>query len=76
MLKKEALLMKTITKETLISDALKEGNVDAMAEVLFNFGMHCLGCSLARGETIEQAAAAHGVDAEEMVKSLNEAAAL
>jgi hybrid cluster-associated redox disulfide protein len=63
-----------ITKDMLISDALRQGNIDAMAEVLYNFGMHCLGCALARGETIEQAAAVHGVDPEEMVKALNEAA--
>lgn len=63
-----------ITKDMLIADALKQGNVEAMAEVLFSFGMHCLGCALARGETIEQAAAVHGVDADEMVAALNEAA--
>lgn len=63
-----------ITKDTLIADALKQGNVEAMAEVLYSFGMHCLGCALSRGETIEQAAAVHGVDPDEMIKALNEAA--
>lgn len=66
--------MANITKDMLIVDALKEGNVEKMAEVLRNFGMHCLGCALARGETIEEAAAVHGVDADEMVAALNEAA--
>lgn len=64
-----------ITKEMLIADALKEGNPDAIAEVLFSFGMHCLGCALAHGETIEQAAEVHGVDADAMVAALNEAIA-
>lgn len=63
-----------ITKDMLISDALKQGNIDAMAEVLYSFGMHCLGCALARGETIEQAAAVHGVNPDEMVNALNKAA--
>ena len=63
-----------ITKNMLISDALKQGDIDAMAEVLYSFGMHCLGCALARGETIEQAAAVHGVDPDQMVKALNKAA--
>ncbi|MCI5790337.1 MAG: DUF1858 domain-containing protein [Clostridiales bacterium] len=45
-----------------------------MAEVLGNFGMHCLGCALSHGETIEQAAIAHGYDPDEMLKALNEAA--
>lgn len=49
-------------------------NVDAMAEVLYNYGMHCLGCALSHGETIEQAAMAHGVDPVEMLDALNEAA--
>jgi len=65
-----------ITKNMLIIDALKQGNANAMAEVLGELGMHCLGCVLARGETIEQAAAAHGVDADEMVGKLNTAAEL
>lgn len=63
-----------ITKDMLIADALQQGNTEAMAEVLFEFGMHCLGCALSRGETIEQAAAVHGVSADDMVKALNEAA--
>lgn len=63
-----------VTKDMLIADALKQGNVEEMAEVLYSFGMHCLGCALAHGETIEQAAAAHGVNPDEMVKALNEAA--
>lgn len=65
-----------ITKDMLIAEALQQGNMDAMADVLFSFGMHCLGCALSRGETIEQAAAVHGVDADEMVKALNEAAVI
>ena len=65
-----------ITKDMLIAEALQQGNMEAMADVLFSFGMHCLGCALSRGETIEQAAAVHGVDADEMVKALNEAAVI
>ena len=60
-----------VTKEMLIGEALQHGNVEKMAEVLQSFGMHCLGCALARGETIEQAAAVHGVDVDEMVAALN-----
>ena len=35
-------------------------------------GMHCLGCPSARGETLEQACAVHGVDPEELVQKINE----
>ena len=63
-----------ITKDMLIADALKEGDVDAIAHVLFSVGMHCLGCALAHNETVEDAANAHGVDVDELVEKLNEAA--
>ena len=64
-----------ITKDMLISDMLQQGNVEEIAQVLFGIGMHCLGCALASGETIEQAAAVHNVDVDELVAKLNEAAA-
>lgn len=64
-----------ITKDMLIIEALQVGQghgvADKMAEVLQSFGMHCLGCALARGETLAQAAEVHGVDADEMVAALN-----
>lgn len=60
-----------ITKDMLLIDAFRQGNSEKMAEVLFGFGMHCLGCALSHGETVEQAAATHGVDADEMVNALN-----
>ena len=63
-----------ITKDMLIADALKEGDVDAIANVLFSVGMHCLGCALAHNETVEDAANAHGIDVDELVEKLNEAA--
>ena len=63
-----------ITKDMLIADALKEGDVDAIANVLFSVGMYCLGCALAHNETVEDAANAHGIDVDELVEKLNEAA--
>ena len=66
--------MEKITKEMLIGDAIQIGNSDAIAEYLLGIGMHCFGCAIARGETIEQAAAVHGVDPDELVAKLNEAA--
>ena len=38
-----------------------------------NVGMHCLGCDMAHGETVEEAAAVHGQDPEALVKMMNEA---
>ena len=62
-----------ITKDTFIADALSTGNAQAVAMALKNFGMNCFGCALAKGETIEQAAATHGVDLEMMLAALNAA---
>ena len=41
-------------------------------KVLLSIGMHCLGCPSARMETIEQAAAVHGQDADKLVELLKE----
>ena len=40
--------------------------------VFYEFGMHCLGCPISRGETVAEAAAAHGVDEQVMLDKLNE----
>jgi hybrid cluster-associated redox disulfide protein len=40
------------------------------AEVLFKFGMGCVGCAIARGETIREAAVAHGIPLEELTSAL------
>lgn len=63
-----------ITKDMLIADALQTPNAEKIADVLLEIGMHCFGCAMARGETIEQAAEVHGVDVDDLVKKLNEAA--
>ena len=66
--------MANITKDMLIGEAIRQGNSQAIADVLMSVGMHCLGCALARGETIADAAAVHGVDVDELVEKLTEAA--
>ena len=59
-----------VTKETSIGELLQ---LDAdVAPILLSIGMHCLGCPASQMETIEEAAAVHGVDADELVKALNE----
>lgn len=65
-----------LKKDMLLIDAFRtEGvNIEAMADVLSSIGMHCLGCALSHGETIEQAAMVHGIDPDELLKMLNEAA--
>ena len=59
----------TITKDTIIGDIL---DADRNAAPYFlAMGMHCLGCPASRGETVGEACAVHGVDAEELVAQLN-----
>ncbi len=58
-----------ITKDLTISQVL-EMNPEA-AKVLVNNGMHCLGCFIASGETVEQAAEAHGIDVNKLMTELN-----
>lgn len=40
------------------------------AEVFLRFGLHCLGCIAASGETVRQAAEVHGIDLEELLREL------
>lgn len=61
-----------ITKETLIGDIL-EFNAEATAPFFLNMGMHCLGCPSSRNESVEQACAVHGVDADKLIEQLNKA---
>ena len=59
-----------ITKDMIIGELL-DVKPEA-AEILLSMGMHCLGCPASRGETIEEACAVHGADADELIKKLNE----
>ena len=59
-----------VTKDSLIGDVLDK--YPETAEFFFEIGMHCLGCPHSRGESIEDACAVHGTDADELVKKINE----
>ncbi len=59
-----------VTKDSIIGDVL-DANRDT-AQFFFAIGMHCLGCPASRGETIEQACAVHGTDADALVKTIND----
>lgn len=62
--------MATITEDMLISEVLQVA--PDIGPVFAEFGMHCLGCPISRGETVAQAAEVHGVDVREMLDKLNE----
>ncbi|MDO9549746.1 MAG: DUF1858 domain-containing protein [Methanoregula sp.] len=60
--------MAEINADSTIFDLLKAK--PESTEALFKFGMGCVGCSIARGETIRQAAEAHGIPLPELLKAL------
>lgn len=56
-------------KDTKIGEILEVA--PEKAEILLQAGMHCLGCPVSQEETLEEACAVHGIDVEELVKTLN-----
>lgn len=59
-----------IEKTSIIGDVLDQ--YPQTAPVFMSIGMHCLGCPASRGESIEDACMVHGVEADELIKKLNE----
>ena len=59
-----------ITSDMLISEILE---IDPkLAAVFFENGMFCVGCASAAQESVKDACATHGINADELVKKLNE----
>lgn len=67
--------MVTITKDMTIGEILMVSGekIEAVAEVLLNMGMHCLGCPASQGESLEEAAMVHGQPVDQLVEQLNAA---
>ena len=62
--------MAKVTKDMIIADILR---IDmTTAPILMAAGMHCIGCPSAQGETLEEAAIVHGLDADQLVDRINE----
>ena len=60
----------TINKDMTIEEIL---HVDvAIADLLMEAGMHCLGCIMAHGESLERACAVHGIDCDALVDTINQ----
>ena len=57
------------TKDTIIAEVLAKA--PDSAPIFLGIGMHCLGCAMASGETIEQACGVHGVDVDDFLEELN-----
>ena len=62
-----------ITKDTGIIEAVQ--NHPEILQVFAEYGLGCVGCMAARFETLEQGAAAHGIDIDALVADWNKAIA-
>lgn len=63
-------MLKEVTKDMLIGEILQ---ADAtIAPILMASGMHCIGCPASQGESLEEAAMVHGMDADDLVAKINE----
>ena len=73
---KNQIQIKKITKGTLIAEILAENPEKAqlLAEIMMDFGIHCIGCGAAAFETLEQGVLGHGYskkDLDKLIKELN-----
>lgn len=59
-----------ITKKMKLNEVIQK--YPETIEVFFKYGLGCIGCSYASFETIEEGCKAHGIDADKLVKELNE----
>ncbi|NYT05664.1 MAG: DUF1858 domain-containing protein [Methanomicrobiales archaeon] len=57
-----------LTADSTIMEVIRE-KPDA-ADIFFKFGMGCLGCAMAKGETIREAAMVHGIPLAELLSQL------
>ena len=57
------------TKDMTVAQILRAN--PNTAEIFMRYGMHCLGCPGATGESVEQAAMVHGFDADQLLAILN-----
>lgn len=62
-------MTKTIHKEMLVGEIImaKENAMD----VLFEWGMGCMGCPASQSETLEEACLVHGLNVDDVLASLN-----
>ena len=59
----------TDTKEMTIGEIIMIDQ--GVIAVLLNYGMHCIGCPSAQGESLEEACMVHGLDVEPLVDEIN-----
>jgi len=58
-----------IKKEMLISEVIKK--YPETTPLFLDYGLHCIGCSFAKDETIKEAVRTHQLDLEKFLEDLN-----
>lgn len=59
-----------ITKDMTIAQIIQiDQNI---VPILMDAGMHCIGCPASQGESLVEAAAVHGIDADRLVEDINQ----
>lgn len=61
-----------ITKDMTIGSVVR--SYPKAVDVLFSFGMGCVGCPSAQAETLEEACLVHGLNIEKLMTALKEQA--
>jgi hybrid cluster-associated redox disulfide protein len=62
--------MAKVSKDMTIGELIRlDQNI---AAILMRAGMHCIGCPSAQGETLEEAAMVHGMDADMLEQQIND----
>ena len=67
---KKSIKKNVITRDMTFAEALEKNS--KAGEVMFKYGLHCIGCHVAAFETVEQGARAHGMGDKEIKKMLDE----
>ncbi|MFQ6010447.1 MAG: DUF1858 domain-containing protein [Candidatus Aenigmatarchaeota archaeon] len=63
-------MKKKITEKMPIAEIIELK--PASAEIMMNYGLHCVGCHIASWETLEEGAKAHGLSKEKIKKMVGE----
>ncbi|MBP3912129.1 DUF1858 domain-containing protein [Zhenhengia yiwuensis] len=63
-------MARQVTKDMVIGQIIQVDR--GIIPILMQAGMHCLGCPSAQMESIEDACAVHGMDADELIKKIND----
>ena len=60
--------MANVSKDMTIGEILRAN--PAVAPILMEAGMHCLGCPSAQGESLEEAAMVHGLNVDDLMAKI------